>query len=106
MLIEIHVERQRAGDFGMQRAAGPYDDHGYCVWAGDPGWLSLPAEGSTWFHCGEWGGEIVDRVSWNGPGYGGDNPAHCITVRTTQEVIAHLIAEHGFQPPAPASVAT
>jgi len=62
-------------------------------WKGDIDWPSAPPVGGTWFHCGDWGGEVFDRVSFCGPP---DISLHC-EVRTDVEVLQHLVAEHGFE---------
>jgi hypothetical protein len=67
----------------------------YAEWFGDPEWTSSPRAGDIWFHCGEWTGETVDRVNFNGP-HPDEKCAIAIEVRTSPEVIQHLIDEHGF----------
>lgn len=67
------------------------------MWSGDPGWISVPREGDTWFHCGDWAGEtFTSRISWCGPG--GSEAAHSIEIENVGvEVVAHLVADHGFE---------
>lgn len=65
-------------------------------WQGEVNWPGAPRPGDTWFHCGEWAGETVDRSSFSGPD---DGRTHLnIELRTTREVLDHLIADHGFSP--------
>lgn len=64
----------------------------YVEWTGELGWLSLPPENADWFHCGEWAGELIDRVSYNH----GTKPSHNIEIHTMAEVLEHLVVQHGF----------
>lgn len=66
-----------------------------CVtWRGEVDWPGAPGKGDTWFHCGDWAGETVARVGFCGPEDGRTHVS--VEVRTDAEVLAHLIAEHGF----------
>jgi hypothetical protein len=64
-------------------------------WSGDPGWISMPSPGDTWFHCGDWAGETFGpRIAWCGPG---DRMAHTIEVKNLgDDVVRHLVEDHGF----------
>lgn len=68
----------------------------HLAWSlGEVNWPGAPHPGDTWFHCGDWAGEEFDRVSFYGPENG--KTRLDIEVRTTSEVLAHLIADHGFE---------
>jgi hypothetical protein len=75
-------------------------DDRHVFWGGDVGWPSVPSVGARWVHCGGWPGESVAQVAYCGPGDDGeDDPAYIpvqVIVRTTNDVIAHLIERHGF----------
>lgn len=64
------------------------------VWHGQVDWPGAPRPGDTWFHCGDWTGEDVDRSSFQGPEDG--KTRFIMEVRVTPEVLEHLLAEHGF----------
>lgn len=70
------------------------DRGSYVEWTGDPGWLSMPPECATWFHCGEWAGEMIDHVSYSHPSEFGVN--HNIELDCMAEVLGHLVDDHGF----------
>lgn len=77
-------------DRSMPRAPQPRSAR----WQGEASWPGAPHPGDTWFHCSEWAGETFDRVSFYGPVDGKTRLE--IEVRTTREVLTHLIDEHGF----------
>jgi hypothetical protein len=64
------------------------------TWRGQVDWPGAPRKDDTWFHCGDWAGETVDRVGFCGPEDGRTHMS--IEVRTTPEVLVHLRDEHGF----------
>lgn len=64
-------------------------------WKGQVDWPGAPGQGDTWFHCGEWGGELFHRVGFNAP-VQSDEPGMDLEVETTGEVLRHLVDEHGF----------
>lgn len=65
-------------------------------WLGDPGWLTVPNQGDDWAHCSPWCSETVVRVVHYGPGQDPNDPNHMITIRSTDDLLDHLIADHGF----------
>ena len=71
--------------------------HQRATWTGDPGWLSLPHAGDGWVHCGGWAVEEIVRVYHYGPQQDERDPNHSLMIRSTPEIIHHLVAEHGFQ---------
>lgn len=64
-------------------------------WRGQVDWPGAPRPGDTWFHCGDWGGEEFERVGFQGPEAGRTHLS--LEARVTPEVLAHLLAEHGFE---------
>lgn len=66
------------------------------MWLGQVEWPGAPREGDTWFHCEDWGGETVQRGAFNAPVVPGQ-PGYDMEVRTTLEVLEHLVAAHGFE---------
>jgi len=85
--VHIHVWPQRVGPSSPSRV--------FAEWVGDVDWPGAPRRNDTWFHCGDWGGESFDRVSFNAP-VGPDGIGMDIEVQTTADVIQHLIEDHGF----------
>ncbi len=74
----------------------------YLTWVGEIDWPSLPPEGSiSWCHCGGWAVETICHVYFNGPdGLVSEDPAKApitIEVKTSEEVMEHLVNEHGFE---------
>jgi hypothetical protein len=65
-------------------------------WVGDPGWLTVPRQGDDWAHCSAWCSETVVGIVHYGPGQGPGDPNHRITIRSTEDLIDHLIDDHGF----------
>lgn len=67
------------------------------TWIGELNW-SAPLVGGTWFHCGDWTGETFDRVAHQGPHKNGEegNPDIALEVIVSDEVMGHLVEDHGF----------
>jgi hypothetical protein len=83
---------------GTLDASGEVDR--YVRFVGEVGWPSVPPVGATWVHCGDWPGEVVYQVFYCGPGDDGEGepgwaPVQ-VEIRTTDEVVQHLVERHGF----------
>lgn len=66
------------------------------TWIGRVDWPGAPRPGDSWFHCSEWGGETFDRVGFTGPDSEWKTYLD-LEVKTTPDVLAHLVADHGFE---------
>lgn len=74
----------------------------YAEWSGEIDWPTVPRPGvDHWVHCGDWSAEEINRSFFYGPAVISESvrellPGVTIEVETEAEVIAHLIADHGF----------
>lgn len=84
-------------------AIGPDPDRArHAGWVGEIAWPSVPPEGARWVHCGGFDGETISQVFYCGPGddherQEGHAPVQ-VVVRTTDQILDHLVATHGFTP--------
>jgi hypothetical protein len=97
MSIRIRVAESRQAAF-ERRAETPLA----AEWMGAIDWPTAPRPGvDHWVHCGDWSAEEIHMVFFYGPPpvsgpVGNGKPGVTIEVRTEADVIAHLIADHGF----------
>lgn len=93
MKIHFHISR-------VYRSTDIRSDQRYLTWIGEIDWPSLPQEGTyAWCHCDGWAVEKIHAVYFNGPYLFEPEPKAPVTieVKTDDDVMDHLVSDHGFE---------